>query len=128
MSDRAIDKIVAHYAKTKDRRLKVRSDAWGMDVWFTPWTLGEKDRVFSDGGVWRHRSSARLLIVKALDAKGNLLFADVEETELLNEADPDEVVRVANAILAELKKDLAAGAEGGEAPKAPAQGNEPEAS
>lgn len=118
MADRSIDKIIAHYAATKGKRFDVET-AWGFKVFFTPWTLGEKDRVFEASGVWRHRSSARLLIVKAQDERGNALFADVEEQELLNEGDPDEIVRVANVILARLREDNAPGGSGeGDAPKA----------
>ncbi|WP_425065619.1 hypothetical protein [Reyranella sp.] len=118
MSGRAIDKIIAHYAATKDKRHCIKSPAWGLDVWCSPWTLGEKDRVFGGGEGWRHRSHARLLVVKAQDEAGRPLFADVEETELLNEADPAEVMRVAGAMLLLLNEDNAAAADGGDSPKA----------
>ncbi len=119
---RAIDRIIAHYAATKGRRHCIKSEAWDLDVWVSPWTLGEKDRVFSDlPGGWRHRSTARMLIVKAEDEAGKLLFSDLEEGELLNEADPAEVARVANAMLRLLNEDekAARGEDGGgEPPKA----------
>lgn len=117
---RAIDRITAHYAATKGKRHCIKSPVWGLDVWFGPWTLGEKDRAFGTGGAYRHRDAARVLVVKAEDENGAPLFSEVEERELLNEADPDEIHRVANAIMAKLREDIEAAAQsnGGAAPKA----------
>lgn len=119
MSGRAIDKIIAHFAATKGGRRQRIETKWGFDVWVSPWTLGEKDRVFGGESGWRPRSNARVLIVKAEDENGRSLFKDVEESELLTEADPDEVMRVAGQMLLLLNADNNAAREDGEgaAPK-----------
>lgn len=109
MANRAIDRVIAHYAATKARRFEIAT-AWGFPVFVSPWTLGEKDRVF-DVGSYRPRTNARVLVVKAEDQAGNRLFADVEERELLNEADPDEVNRIAHEIMRLLNEDNAAARE-----------------
>lgn len=113
--NRAIDKITQHYAATKGKRDFIDT-AWGFPVWFSPWTLGEKDFVFGGEDGWRPRSNARLLIVKAEDADGKRLFSQADEFELLNEADSQEVARVALNILAKLNADNAA-TQDGEPPK-----------
>jgi hypothetical protein len=114
--NRTIDKIVAHFAATKGKRGFIDT-AWGFPVWFSPWTLGEKDFVFGSDDSYRPRTNARLLIIKAEDKEGNRLFSQADERELLNEADSKEVVRVAREILAKLNEDNAA-TQDGDAPKA----------
>lgn len=104
---RAIDKIVAHFAATKGQRHSIDT-AWGFKVWYSGWTIGEKDYVFVDGERWRPRTAARLLRIKGEDADGNRLFSEADLTELLNEADPKEVGRVAGEILQKLNEDNAA--------------------
>ena len=116
MANRAIDRMVDHFRSTKNTRHEIPSKAWGFSIWVSPWVLGEKDRVFGSDPIWRPRSNARLLIVKAEDEKGNSLFADVEETELLTEVDPDEIVRVAGRILSLLNADNAAARPPGDEP------------
>lgn len=113
VAKRAIDRITAHFASTKGKRQSVDT-AWGFKVWTSPWTLGEKDAVFGADPVFRPRSNARLLVIKAEDENGRRLFHDLDERELLNEADPDEVSRVALAILQLLNADQDAAREGGE--------------
>lgn len=129
MSDvpvRAIDKVLSHYRATKGKRHSADT-AWGFKLWFSPWTLGEKDRVFGDDIRFRPRSNARLLIVKAEDEGGNRLFSELDEAELLNEADPAEIERLAGLILKKLNDDNAAASEGGEDPKASAPKPAPDA-
>lgn len=113
---RAIDKITAHFASTKGLR-KAVDTSWGVKIWVSPWTLGEQDRVFGNDDRYRPRSNARLLIVKAEDENGRRLFSDADETELLTEADPAEVKRVAYEILRLLNADQAVTIEGDAAPK-----------
>lgn len=114
--ERSIDRIVAHFKATKGQRHSIDT-AWGFPVWWSPWTLGEKDYVFGDDQRFRPRSAARMLIVKAEDADGKRLFSQGDEFELLNEADSREVMRVATEILAKLNEDNAA-TQDGESPKA----------
>ncbi|MBR2819841.1 MAG: hypothetical protein IKE60_34545 [Reyranella sp.] len=113
---RAIDKITAHFASTKGLRKDIDT-SWGFKIWVSPWTLGEKDRVFGNEDRYRPRSNARLLIVKAEDENGRRLFSDHDEAELLNEADSLEVQRVAMEILRLLNADNAATIEGDASPK-----------
>lgn len=115
-SSRAIDKIVAHFAAAKGKRHFVET-VWGFKVWYSPWTLGEKDYVFGGEDRYRPRSNARLLIIKAEDESGKRLFSQADEFELLNEADPAEVARIAGEILRKLNEDNAA-TQDGAAPKA----------
>ena len=113
---RAIDKIVAHFVATKGRRHSIDT-AWGFKVWWSPWTLGEKDYVFGDEQRFRPRTAARMLIIKAESEEGKRLFSQGDEFELLNESDSKEVVRVATEIMAKLNEDNAA-TQDGSAPKA----------
>lgn len=113
---RTIDKIVAHFTATKGQLHHIDT-AWGFPIWYSAWTLGEKDYVFADGDRWRPRTAARMLIAKAQDEKGNRLFSQADLTELLNEADSKEVARVAGEILQRLNEDNAA-TQDDEAPKA----------
>lgn len=104
---RPIDKIVAHFAATKGTLHRIET-AWGFPIYYGAWTLGEKDFVFGNDYAFRPRSNARLLIAKAVDAVGVRLFSLPDETELLNEADPKEVARIAAEILRKLNEDNAA--------------------
>lgn len=104
---RTIDKIVAHFKATKGRRRHIDT-AWGFPIWYSPWTLGEKDYVFGDEQKFRPRTAARLLIIKAESEDGKRLFSQGDEFELLNESDSKEVVRVAGEILQKLNEDNAA--------------------
>lgn len=114
--ERAIDKITAHFAATKGKRHSIDT-AWGFKVWWSPWTLGEKDYVFGDGDRFRPRVAARMLIIKAEDDAGKRLFSQGDEFELLNEADSKEVVRIASEMLLKLNEDNAA-TQDGDGPKA----------
>ena len=110
MANRAIDRAIEHYQRTKGERHDIDT-AWGFKVWVSPWTLGEKDRVFGSGGAWRHRDGARMLVVKAEDENGVRLFQDIEEKELLNEVDPDEITSISGRMLRLLNADNAAARE-----------------
>ncbi len=113
---RPIDKIVAHFKSTKGQRHCIET-AWGFPIWYSAWTLGEKDYVFVDGERWRPRVAARMLISKAQDVMGNRLFSEGDLTELLNEADSKEVGRIAGEMLFKLNEDNAA-TQDGDGPKA----------
>ena len=101
---RAIDKMIAHWARTKgQRKTKVYELGRGesLEVWWSPWTLGDMDRVFegvTPGGALTPKQAARVVALKAEDRDGKRLFADVEEIEVLNEVDPALVYKVATAI------------------------------
>jgi hypothetical protein len=113
---RAVDKLIAHYARTKGvRKHKLFDLGHGesLDLWWSPWTLGEMDRVFEgavpSSPVPTPVQAARIVAVKAEDADGKRLFkGDVEETELLNEADPTLVMKMALAIRANWDADTQA--------------------
>lgn len=113
---RTIDRIVEHFKATKGQRHFIDT-AWGVKVWYSAWTLGEKDYVFGDEQQFRPRTAARLLIIKAEDEAGKRLFSFADEHELLNESDSKEVVRVALEIMAKLNADNAA-TQDGDSPKA----------
>jgi hypothetical protein len=123
MSNRAIDRVIEHWRATRGQQNHIKAFG-GLDIYWGPWTLGEQDRVygpFIDGttGVITMRPAmfARALLVKATDVSGSPLFDEAEETELLAEANPTELHRVARAILATLDATNDA-ANGGESPNA----------
>jgi hypothetical protein len=105
VSERAIDRIVAHWHKTKAKREKIDT-AWGFAVWWSAWTLEEQDSVLGPAGAFGADFSpqhfAKIVVVKAEDEAGNRMFADGDLRELLTEAIPGEVKRVGTAILAAL--------------------------
>lgn len=119
---RPIDKIIAHWKATKGARGKAVGFG-DLEVHWGPWTLGERDSVFGpfyepDGRVvMRDAVYARMLIVKAEDAAGKALFDQVEEIELLTEADPREVTRIGLLMLQDLNRTNEAAADAG-GPKA----------
>lgn len=127
---RAIDKLIAHWARTKGQRKTMTYDLGNnekLEVWWSPWTLGEMDRVFGSeppAAVLKFNQIARVIAVKAQDSDGKRLFADVEEIEIMNEASPQLMLKIATAIHLNLDLDNAAAipdpvpGEPAEAPKA----------
>lgn len=102
MSD--INKLIAHWSRTKGKRKHKLFDLGNdetLDVWWSPWTLGQMDRVFegvSPGLQLSPTQAARVVAVKAENKDGKRLFADIEEMELLNECDPVLVMKIALTI------------------------------
>jgi hypothetical protein len=133
---RAINAIIDHYRATRGKRKSMmafqlpgpdNTKTGGIEIFWDPWNLGEQDRVFGHFNVRMNGAAlslqpaafARVVLIKGLDKDGKRLFADAEEIELLSEAAPDEMQRVAMAMLFDHLADNSAGAagEGGEGPK-----------
>ncbi len=118
MSDakkRLSDLAIAHYRdRLRGEKSKVEVPEWGVTIYWSAWTLEEKNRCFN-GGAFTPEMLADVLIAKALDENGKAMVSPAERTEIMGEWDPQIVERVARTILADAM--VATSAAGHEAAK-----------
>ena len=95
----AIEKVTAHWRQVATRR-KVHVPEWGVDVWYRPPNIAERirlEKVLNEKG--DHAAAVEAVLLLAQDEAGNRLFSDGERPELMREADPDVIVRLAGMMM-----------------------------
>lgn len=98
---KAIDNITSHFRSKVSGDLKeIDVPEWNMKVYFkSTQTLQEQTKVIELAQKGQTvEALVETLIMKARDKDGNKLFKPVEKTVLMNEADPDVVIRVVGAM------------------------------
>lgn len=119
----AIDLLCDHWAETRGKlsshTLKLKGDR-ELTVYWTPWTLDERDHVLhgfdpvSERLMFRPERFKRAFHRKALNADGTRMFVDSDLLLLGTRVDPVIIGTVAGLMISDLNADNAVGAEDGE--------------
>jgi hypothetical protein len=97
-----IDRARAHYDSLPRKRIEVPE--WGEDgepfvIHATPMTVAHSDKIAAKGNSNKAEMFVDVLILKAQDADGNLIFSEKDRHALTRQVDRHVVARVAMAIL-----------------------------
>lgn len=95
------DKIAKHYQSAISGDLqKIRCEEWDTDIYFRrTYALRDESKVIelqSQGKTLE--ALVESIVQKARDKDGKRLFQDADRIKLMNEADPEVVLKVATAI------------------------------
>jgi hypothetical protein len=98
----AIDRAKAHYASLPHKRIEVPE--WGEDgkpliIHATPMTVAHADRIGAKGNSNKAEMFVDVLILKAQDDAGEMLFTEKDRHALTRHVDREVISRVAIAIL-----------------------------
>jgi hypothetical protein len=98
---KALEKIANHYQKAIAGELeKIRVEEWDMDVYCKrTYAFRDEAKVIelqSQGKTVE--ALVESLVIKALDKDGKRIFVDADRINLMNEADPAVIVKVAGQI------------------------------
>lgn len=97
-----IDRAKAHYESLPRKRIPVPE--WGEDgkplvIWSTAMTVAHSDRIADRGNANKAEMFVDVLILKAQDEAGNMLFSEKDRHDLSRKVDRRVVARVAMDIL-----------------------------
>ncbi|MAB00103.1 MAG: hypothetical protein CMN87_12095 [Stappia sp.] len=97
-----IDRARAHYKSLPRKEIKVPE--WGEEgeplvIYASAMTVAHTDRISDEGNANKAEMFVDVLILKAQDADGNMLFSDKDRHTLTREADKRVVSRIALEIL-----------------------------
>ena len=99
---RAIDAALAHMRELGTRRLEVPEwkDEGGLPfvVYWKPLTLAEREKIYR-GGELKLTSYVDVLVMKALDAKGEKMFSLEDAPKMRQAVESSIIQRIALAIL-----------------------------
>jgi len=87
----AIDKAIAHFKDKGQQVINVLE--WDLDVYFTPFTIGEKETLTKHDGMEFY---LRALILKAEDEQGEKIFTLADRKKLKDHVDGSVVQRIVN--------------------------------
>ena len=91
-----LDNAKAHFDKLATKTIEV--EEWDTVIYATPFTMGEKKKL------WKHAKEddiefmVRTLLLKALDKDGEKMFDLSDKMTLMNQVDPNVIVRVVGDI------------------------------
>lgn len=94
-------KVSEHYQKAIGGEMsKYHCEEWGTDIYYrTTYAFRDEAKIVelaSKGMVVE--ALVETVLVKARDAEGKRLFQDADRAKLMNEADPNVIIKVATAI------------------------------
>jgi len=95
------DKISKHYQSAIGGELqKIKCEEWDTDIYFrTTYPLKDESRILQLQAEGKTvEALVESIITKARDKDGKRLFHDADRIKLMNEADPQVVIKVATAI------------------------------
>jgi len=98
MSD-AIDRITSHW-RTRARMRKIEVPEWGITIHYRPPNIAQRinlEKALKERG--DHAAAVEAVLLLALDEQGRRIFSDGHRAELMHEADPDVIVRVAGELM-----------------------------
>lgn len=85
--------------------LQVEVPEWNATIWFKPaFTFAQQEKIIqlsNDGKMVE--ALVETLIVRALDQEGKRLFTHASKTRLMNEVDPNVIIRVVTEMNQEIK-------------------------
>ena len=91
-----LDNAKAHFDKLETKVIEV--EEWDTVIYATPFTMGEKKKL------WKHAKEddiefmVRTLLLKALNKDGEKMFDLSDKITLMNSVDPNVIVRVVGDI------------------------------
>ena len=91
-----LDNAKAHFDKLETKVIEV--EEWDTVIYATPFTMGEKKKL------WKHAKEddiefmVRTLLLKALNKDGEKMFDLSDKITLMNHVDPNVIVRVVGDI------------------------------
>lgn len=91
-----LDNAKAHFDSLETKTIEV--EEWDAIVYATPFTMGEKKKL------WKHAKEddiefmVRTLILKALNKDGSKMFDISDKVALMNHVDPNVITRVVGEI------------------------------
>jgi len=91
-----LDNAKAHFDKLETKVIEV--EEWETVIYATPFTMGEKKKL------WKHAKEddiefmVRTLLLKALNKDGSKMFDISDKITLMNHVDPNVIVRVVGDI------------------------------
>ena len=91
-----LDNAKAHFDKLETKVIEV--EEWDTVIYATPFTMGEKKKL------WKHAKEddiefmVRTLLLKALNKDGEKMFDLSDKITLMNHVDPNVIVRVVGEI------------------------------
>jgi len=91
-----LDNAKAHFDKLETKVIEV--EEWDTVIYSTPFTMGEKKKL------WKHAKEddiefmVRTLLLKALNKDGEKMFDLSDKITLMNHVDPNVIVRVVGDI------------------------------
>jgi hypothetical protein len=95
------ENIAKHYQLSIGGELKkIRCEEWDADIYFrTTYPLKDEARILELQAQGKTvEALVESIVTKARDKDGNRLFHDADRIKLMNEADPQVVIKVATAI------------------------------
>ena len=95
------DKISKHYQSSIGGALqKIRCEEWDADIYFrTTYPLKDEAKILELQQQGKTvEALVESIVTKARDKDGKRLFHDADRIKLMNEADPQTVIKVASAI------------------------------
>jgi hypothetical protein len=97
----AIDQMKSHFAEQDVQTVEVPE--WGTEdkpmlIYFKPFTLAEQKKLFKLAKNEDMDMMAYVLILKAMDKKGDKMFGIGDKRDLMNSVDPHVLSRVAGEI------------------------------
>jgi|TARA_A100001015_G_scaffold301941_1_gene389525 hypothetical protein len=98
---KTLEKIAKHYQSAISGDLfKIKVAEWDMDIYCKKtYSFKDESKVIEMQGQGKTvEALIESLIVKALDKDGKRIFMDADRINLMNEADPAVIVRVAGQI------------------------------
>ena len=91
-----LDNAKAHFDKLETKVIEV--EEWDTVIYATPFTMGEKKKL------WKHAKEddiefmVRTLLLKALNKDGEKMFDLSDKITLMNHVDPNVIVRIVGEI------------------------------
>ena len=97
----ALESATAHFKeKLAGKLYKYHSDEWDMDIYYrSSYSMRVESKIMS---LTQNGKAADALvesiILKALDQDGNRMFRDTDRPSLMNEVDPQVIIKVASQL------------------------------
>tara|TARA_R100000654_G_scaffold821_4_gene3177 strand:+ start:9739 stop:10059 length:321 start_codon:yes stop_codon:yes gene_type:complete len=100
---KAIDRAKSHFNSLEIKKIKVPE--WDMEIYARPLNLFETKKLMKYANDDSIEMLAYVVMLKALDEKGDNLFTLEDKSALLNDVDKDVLARVANEIMNQQNQD-----------------------
>ena len=87
--------------------LSIEVHEWGVTVWFKPaFTFAQQEKIIQLSKEGKMvEAMIETLIVRSLDKDGKRLFTHASKTRLMNEVDPNIIIRVVGEMNQEIKEE-----------------------
>jgi len=100
---KAIERAKAHFNSLDIKKISVPE--WDMDIYAKPLNLFETKKLMKYANDDSIEMLAYVVMLKALDEKGEPLFTLEDKKDLINNVDKDVLAKVANEIMSQQNQD-----------------------